>query len=98
VTDTDVATIVPLVLIVLTLAVNVSRPSVVASAVGVTEKDPEPFVIVKFPDESIKSPGFVTVQYKFVPFGTFVVATVKVRELPSFTFIAAGVTVYVGGS
>ena len=63
ITRTDVATTVPVILSVLTLAVKLSAPSLVASAVGVTVNDPEPFVIVKFPDESIKSSGFVTVQY-----------------------------------
>ena len=91
-----VATTGPLVLPVLTLAVNVSAPSVVKSGVGVTVKNPELFVIVKFPDRVPKSPSFVTVQYKVVPFGTFVVATLNVREVPSFTLSVAGVTVYVG--
>ena len=47
----------------------------------------------KLPDGVPKSPGFVTVQYKVVPVGTFVVATVKLRGLPSFILVAAGVTV-----
>ena len=68
-----------------------------ASAVGVTVNDPEPFVIVKFPDELIKSPGFVTVQYKVIPGGTFVAVTVKVRGIPSFIVVIAGVTVNVHG-
>jgi hypothetical protein len=43
-------------------AVNVSLPSVVLSAVGVTENDPEFDVIVNDPELVPKSPELVTVQ------------------------------------
>ena len=73
VTGLDVATTGPLVLPVLRLAINISVPSVLASAVGVTVKDPELFVIVTVPVDVAKSPGFVILQYKVVPFATFAV-------------------------
>jgi hypothetical protein len=92
VTEDEVATMVPLVLSVLTLAVNVSDPSVVVSAVGVTEKLPALFVIVNEPELVPKSPEFVTVQYNVVLFGTLIVATLKVKLLPSSTDPDAGVT------
>jgi hypothetical protein len=96
VTDPDVATIVPDVLTVLTLAVNVSAPSVVESAVGVTLKLPALLLIVKLPLLVAKSSGLLTVQYNVVPFVTLVVVTLKVSELPSLTLLAAGETEYVG--
>ena len=43
-------------------AVNVSAPSVVESAVGVTEKDPVLFVIATDPELVPKSPALVMVQ------------------------------------
>jgi hypothetical protein len=57
-----VASIVPLVLPERIEAVNVSAPSVVMSAVGVTEKDPLLLVIANDPELVPKSPGFVMVQ------------------------------------
>jgi hypothetical protein len=59
VTEALVATIVPLVLPVRTATVNVSAPSVVESAVGVTLKVPEFEVTVKLPDDVAKSPALV---------------------------------------
>ena len=91
-----VSTIVPLVLPVLICAWNVSAPSVVVSAVGVTKKEPAFEFTVKLPLEVPKSPAFVTVQYSVVPFATFVVVTLNVKLLPSFTLFAAGDTLYVG--
>ena len=67
VTELLVATTVPLVLPVRTDTVNVSAPSVVASAVGVTLNDPALPVIVNDPDDAavndaLKSPLLDTVQ------------------------------------
>ena len=62
VTELLVATTVPLVLPVRTDAVNVSLPSVVASAVGVTLNEPELLVIVNDPEIVPKSPLLVIVQ------------------------------------
>ena len=56
-----VAMIGPLVLSVLIDAVNVSAPSVVVSAVGVTEKLPALLVKLKLPLLVPKSPALVTV-------------------------------------
>ena len=62
VTEVLVASTVPPVLPERIEAVNVSAPSVVASAVGVTEKDPLLLMIVNDPELVPKSPGFVMVQ------------------------------------
>ena len=101
VTGLDVATTGPTVPPILRLALNVSEPSVLASAVGVTVKDPELFVIVTLPlvvfEPGLKSSGSVTLQNKVVPFATFVVSTLKVIGLPSFTEFVTGFTAYVGG-
>jgi hypothetical protein len=59
--ELEVVTIVPLVLTVLTLAVNVSGPSVVLSAIGLIVNDPEFEVIVKLPLETVKSEELVRV-------------------------------------
>jgi hypothetical protein len=59
--ELEVVTIVPLVLTVLTLAVNVSDPSVVLSAIGLIVNDPEFEVIVKLPLEAVKSEELVRV-------------------------------------
>ena len=83
--------------------VNVSEPSVVASAVGVTVNVPAPLtpvvvVIVTVPLLSVKSPALVnTAQYNVVGDARLVVVTVKVNDAPSLTELAAGVTIYVGG-
>ena len=90
VTELDVATIVPLTLTVLTLAVNVSAPSVVASASGVTLNDPALLVITKLPVFAAKSPAFVTLQYSVVASSTFAVVTLNTNALPSSTLFAAG--------
>ena len=92
VTELDVATIVPPTLPVLTLAVKVSAPSVVASAVGVTLNEPALLVIVKLPVDVPKSPAFVTLQYNVVASATFAVVTLNTNALPSFTLFAAGAT------
>ena len=62
VTELLVASTVPLMLPERIEAVNVSLPSVVLSAVGVTENDPEFDVIVNDPELVPKSPELVTVQ------------------------------------
>ena len=62
VTELLVASTVPLMLPERIEAVNVSLPSVVLSAVGVTENDPEFDVIVNDPELVPKSPKLVTVQ------------------------------------
>jgi len=62
VTEPLVASIVPPVLPERIEAVNVSAPSVVKSAVGVTVKDPLLLVIANEPELTPKSPGFVIVQ------------------------------------
>ena len=79
VTVLEVATIDPLALTVLTLAVNVSAPSVVASASGVTLNDPALLVITKLPVFAAKSPAFVTLQYSVVASSTFAVLTLDRR-------------------
>ena len=73
------------------LTVNVSAPSVIESAVGVTVNDPALLLITKLPLAVPKSPVFVTVQYKVVASGTLAVATFIVSADPSSMFVAAGV-------
>jgi hypothetical protein len=91
-----VATIVPLVLTVLIDIVNVSVPSVTASAVGVIVNEPAFDVTVNDPDTAEKSAALVvvlfTVQYNVVPADTFVVVTFIVNALPSLIELDAGVT------
>src|SRR6056300_56030 len=87
---------VPLILSDLILTVNVSAPSVVLSAVGVTVKLPVLLVIVKLPLDVPKSDALLAVQYKTVASSTFVVETFIVSGDPSSTLLVAGVTVYVG--
>ena len=96
------ATMVPDVEPVLNWAVNVSAPSVVRSASGVTVNDPAPELIVTVPDMATKSAlvvvVFPTVQYNVVPLGTPSVVTLNVTPVPSLTLYTVGVTVYaVGG-
>jgi hypothetical protein len=62
VTAVLVATIGPLTLPVRTKAVNVSAPSVVVSAVGVTENEPVFAVMVNDPELTAKSAALDTVQ------------------------------------
>ena len=86
---------------VLTCAWKVSATaSVVASASGCTEKEPVFEVIVKLPLEVVKSPAFVTVQYKVVASSTFVVVTFINNVVPSSTSVAlfCGTTEYVGSA
>ena len=84
VTELLVACMVPLVDPVRRYTVNVSVPSVVVSAVGLTEKDPVLPLIVNEPLVVPKSPELVAIlQYSVVPSGTFVVLTLNVPELPS---------------
>ena len=92
VTALDVATTDPPVLPVLICAVNVSAPSVVASAVGVTLNVPELLVIVKLPLDVLKSAALVTVQYSVVASATFAVVTLNTNALPSLTDALAGAT------
>ena len=92
-----VATTSPVTLTFLILTVNVSAPSVVKSAVGVTEKDPVLFVIVNEPLVVPKSLEFVAiVQYNVVPLDTLVVVTLNVPELPSLIDVGITPNVYVG--
>jgi hypothetical protein len=87
-----VATTAPLVDVVLTFTVNVSLPSVVTSANGVTTNDEVLLVIVNKPKCELKSALLVetllAVQYKVIPFPTLVVTTLKVKLLPSFMLVA----------
>lgn len=78
------ATMGPDVLPVRMLTVNVSVPSVVASAVGVTENEPKLLLITNEPLEVMRS-VLAVVQYRVVPLGKKEVATSTVLELPSFT-------------
>ena len=72
--------------------------SVVASALGVTEKEPVPLVpvvvIVTVPLLVSKSPALDTAQFNTVPFVTLVVVTVNVIPTPSLTDVTptGGVT------
>ena len=87
-TSDEVANIIPVILSILTDTVNVSAPSVVKSAEGVTEKVPKSLLMVKLPELVSKSDALDTVQYSVVPFGIFVVDTLKDTELPSATSIS----------
>ena len=79
-----VATIVPVIDPVLIFTVNVSEPSVVESAVGVTLNPPALLIILKEPDVVPKSPVLPdNVQYNVVPFDTLAVATIILPTLPS---------------
>ena len=91
-----VSTTMPLTLPVLSCIWNVSAPSVVESAEGVTVNEPVLLVIIKLPFDSLKSPLFVAVQYNVVASVTLVVSTFIVKALPSLILFAAGVAVYVG--
>jgi hypothetical protein len=99
-----VATTAPLVDVVLTLTVNVSLPSVVTSANGVTTNDEVLLVIVNNPKYELKSALLVetllAVQYKVVPLSTKVVTTLNVKLLPSLILVAPplAATEYVGGT
>ena len=74
------------------LTVNVSEPSVSASAEGVTLNDPVPAPDILNDDVLVeKSSGLLTVQY-IVPAGILVEETVKFTLLPSLTFVAPRVT------
>ena len=88
-----VSTTVPLVLTVLICTWNVSGLSTTASIIGVTVNCPALFEIVKLPLETLNSLALVTVQYNVVAFGTAVVATLIVTELPSLTENVVGVAV-----
>jgi hypothetical protein len=77
---------------------NVSLPSVVKSAVGVTVKEPVLDVIVNDPLTVEKSPALVyTNQYRVVLLATLVVVTLNVPELPSFIDVGITPNAYVGG-
>ena len=84
---------------VLMPTVNVSGVfSVVASALGVTEKEPVLPLIVTVPLLVAKSSALVnTTQYNVVPLATLVVVTLNVRGDPSLTELTVGATIYVGG-
>ena len=92
VTVLDVATTVPPVLPVLTLAANVSAPSVALSADGVTLNVPALLVIAKLPVYVLKSAALVILQYSVVASATFAVVTLNTNALPSLTDPLAGVT------
>ena len=85
--NVSVATIVPPCEPVLMVTVAVSAPSVVVSAVGVTEKLPALLLIATVPAPGLsKSTGVspvVTLQYNTVPFVTLVVVTFIVPDEPS---------------
>jgi hypothetical protein len=99
VTEALVATTVPLVEPVLMLTVNVSAPSVVVSAVGVTENDPVLLVIVNEPLDVAKSPALVaTVQYNVVLLATLVVVTLNVPALPSLILVGIVPKAYVAAN
>jgi hypothetical protein len=97
VTTLLVASIVPPVLPERIEAVNVSEPSVVKSAVGVTEKDPTFEVMLNDPEAVPKSPAFESIVQKYVPLVIYVPLTLNNKLLPSFTLDAAGITLYVVG-
>ena len=97
VTELLVATTVPLVEPVLIATVNVSLPSVILSAVGVTVNDPALLLIVNEPDVVPKSPELLAiVQYKVVPLLTSVVSTLNVPALPSLILVGILPNEYVG--
>jgi hypothetical protein len=97
VTGELVATTSPVTLTVLILTVNVSLPSVVKSAVGVTVKEPVLDVIVNEPLIVEKSPSLVAiVQYRVVALATLVVVTLNVPGLSSFIDVGITPNAYVG--
>jgi hypothetical protein len=97
VTELLVATMLPPVLPVLMDTVNVSAPSVVASAVGVTENKPALLLMVKDPLDVPKSPALLcTVQYSVVPSATALVLTLNVPLLPSLILVGIVPNAYVG--
>jgi hypothetical protein len=81
--NVSLATIVPLVLPVRILIVPVSAPSVVESAVGVAVNEPAFELMLKLPDDVLKSPAGSTDQYNVVLSATFVVVTFMVPATPS---------------
>ena len=98
VTGALVATTSPVTLTFLILTVNVSFPSVVISAVGVTEKEPVLFVIVNEPLIVEKSLELVAiVQCRMVALATSVVVTLNVPALPSLIDVGITPNAYVGG-
>ena len=91
-----VASTVPLVLPTRKATVNVSDPSVVASAVGVIENDPLLSSTLTVPLVVAQSPRLSSiVQYKVV-LPILVPPTLNVKLAPSSTVLASGVSVYVG--
>jgi hypothetical protein len=100
VTEPLVATMLPETDPVLILTVNVSAPSVVASATGLMVNEPAFDVIVNDPLTALKSAfdvvALLRVQYSVVPFATLVVLTLKVPLAPSLILAGIEPNAYVG--